>query len=207
MEVILDKFWNKLSVLLGSVFAALHHHALVVPTHCIWWTCTSKQQQSHGWIFPSLLFYLFFVFPLLIYFLLSLLLWAIPFPTYLDSFCSLRWYPAKHTFPPAMAALTSLPLGTLAPLPRDRALGISPITISYSVTPGWCSQPSAKAPSGVRRMVLTPHPVSSAHPTKHYPLLAYVYLCSSDLLQSLFYLIIWVVCPRTALYQPQCFLQ
>lgn len=97
--------------------------------------CTFQQQQSHGWIFPSLLFYLFPVPPLLSV-LLSLLLCIIPFPTSLDSLWSLRWHPAKHSFPPAMTAHTSLPLGTQAPLLRDRVLRINPIIISYSVTPG-----------------------------------------------------------------------
>lgn len=42
-----------------------------VPTHSICWTCTSQQQQSHGWIFPYLLFCQFFIF--LLFFLFSCL--------------------------------------------------------------------------------------------------------------------------------------
>lgn len=85
-----------------------------------------------------------FHFSPLLSFLLSLLLWIIPFPTHLGSLCSLRWCPVNHTFPPAMAAHVSLPLGALAPLTRDSALGINPIIISYSVTPGhpWVAEPT-----------------------------------------------------------------
>lgn len=89
---------------------------------------------------------------------------------------SLRWHPARHTFPPAAQHIIAL--GPLAPLPRDS--GNKPPSLSVTLWPqgtsGW-----HRSTSGVRRMVLRQHPVSSAHPTKHYTLLAYVRVCSSDL--------------------------
>lgn len=118
-----------------------------------------------------------FHFPLLSL-LLSLLLLIIPFPTYLGSLCSLRGHPAKHTFPPAMAAQHIIALGTLAPLLRGS--GNKPRHYQLLCDPR-APQGGTEAPSGVRRMVLRQHPVSSAHPTKHYTLLACVRVCSSDL--------------------------